>query len=473
LARLLGDRRPVPPGLDYLSGLLALAAGDGRKAAQHLSKAAKLTPEAIPPRLAYARAQTQQGRLDHASGAYRLVLVLAPAMADAHHELGEALQRAGRYADSLPPLRRAAVLGSPSAALLNNLGVALRAHDRRTPATAAFRAAIAMKPEGAKAYANLASVTRLAAGRTEAILNAQRAARIEPEVAEHWLEVGQSRYAAKKFDSAVTAYQAAAKQDPDNAKPIWLLAELLIDTGRYDEAVPHLQRVLELTPDDPYGAALALAHLGAAPAPGQAPAAHLRTLYDQYAPSFDANLVGDLSYRGPAILTDAIRHVLGDGPFDILDAGCGTGLSGVALRPHARRLDGVDLSPRMVDQARARRIYDSLAVDDLLAALSHQPAAYDLVAAADVLIYQGDLTPVASAAYRALRAGGGFAFTVEKTAISPFSLSSDTGRFAHSADHLRAVAAQVGFVVVHLADVSTRREGGKPVSGFCCVMQRP
>ncbi len=221
-----------------------------------------------------------------------------PDLADAQVELGESLQRVGRYADSLMPFRQATVSRSASAAAFNNLGIAWRAHDRVGPAQQAFRTAVLLKPDGAKSYANLASVLRRGAQHTAAIVNAQRAARIEPQAADHWLEVGQSRYAAKKYDGAVAAYRMAADRDPDGVKPLWLLAELLSDTGQTDDAIPLYRRVLELAPDDPFGAGLALAHLGVDPTPEQAPAAHLRALYDQYAESFDADLVGNLAYQG-------------------------------------------------------------------------------------------------------------------------------------------------------------------------------
>jgi predicted TPR repeat methyltransferase len=52
---------------------------------------------------------------------------------------------------------------------------------------------------------------------------------------------------------------------------------------------------------------------------------------------------------------------------DVLDLGCGTGLSGQALRPLARRLTGVDLSPAMIDARRTRTVYDVLTVAEITA----------------------------------------------------------------------------------------------------------
>ena len=116
------------------------------------------------------------------------------------------------------------------------------------------------------------------------------------------------------------------------------------------------------------------------------PSAYVRTLFDQYAPRFDAALTEGLGYRGPAVLRDAIaaactaaRRPL---QFDAaLDLGCGTGLAGAALRPLVERLTGVDLSERMVALAREKKLYDRLETGDLvqfLHAEAREQRRYDL-----------------------------------------------------------------------------------------------
>src|SRR3546814_4562577 len=94
------------------------------------------------------------------------------------------------------------------------------------------------------------------------------------------------------------------------------------------------------------------------------------------------------------------------------------------VRPLTRRLDGIDLSPRMVDHARQRRIYDELQVGEIVALLQDRPEAYDLMLAADVLSYFGDLRPLFEAAHAALRNDGAFVATVEPGAETGRSVAT-------------------------------------------------
>ena len=94
----------------------------------------------------------------------------------------------------------------------------------------------------------------------------------------------------------------------------------------------------------------------------------MRGLFDGFAPHFEAKLQGQLGYRTPEKLLELLRrHRPPEKRFaHAVDLGCGTGLMGPLLRPLTDRLDGVDLSPRMLEAARAKGVYDSLAVAEIV-----------------------------------------------------------------------------------------------------------
>ena len=171
----------------------------------------------------------------------------------------------------------------------------------------------------------------------------------------------------------------------------------------------------------------------------------------------------------PEILRDLADMVMhGRSQLSILDLGCGTGLAGAAFQPLAARLDGLDLSPAMLEKARARGIYDDLTVGDIESALAAPGRSYDLILAADTLVYLGDLAPVFRGARSRLAAEGYFLFTVE-AAKDGFELGPKR-RWRHADPYLRATAAAAGFTVAGLVAAAPRREANLPVAGFAVAL---
>jgi predicted TPR repeat methyltransferase len=226
--------------------------------------------------------------------------------------------------------------------------------------------------------------------------------------------------------------------------------------------------------DGQLGARLRLSALGAGAAPAVAPTAYVRDLFDQYAARFDAHLTGALAYRGPEVLLAAVEDVAPGRRFNVmLDLGCGTGLAARAFVERVGVIDGVDLSPAMIVEAGKTGLYRKLLAGELVAFLDDcAPGSADLVVAADVFVYMGDLAATFAVARRALAPGGLFAFTTQATDTGDWRVGADL-RYAHSAAYLRAAAARAGLVARKLDPVSTRRDAGVDVPGLACVLARP
>ena len=126
----------------------------------------------------------------------------------------------------------------------------------------------------------------------------------------------------------------------------------------------------------------------------------------------------------------------------------------------------------MLARARKRAVYDDLAVGEMMTALRDLPQPVDLVLAADVLVYVGDLGPVFAAVATALAPDGVFAFTIQRTVDARGVSVGTDRRFAHSRDHLCARATQHGFAVLSVDEASTRRDAGADVPGFVVVLAR-
>jgi predicted TPR repeat methyltransferase len=145
---------------------------------------------------------------------------------------------------------------------------------------------------------------------------------------------------------------------------------------------------------------------------------------------------------------------------------------GRALNGVVDRLEGVDLSPRMLGQAAKTRAYAALHEGELVDFLSGRDAGEaDLVTAADVFVYMADLAGALREARRVLRRDGFLAFTVQAHDGDGVVLGED-GRFAHGAAYLAAMLRDAGLNTVLFESVSTRHDGGEPVPGFLVVAER-
>ncbi|MQP65209.1 methyltransferase domain-containing protein [Niveispirillum sp. SYP-B3756] len=335
---------------------------------------------------------------------------------------------------------------------------------------------LAQRGDEPVAHRHMARLCLEVGEREAAVAHAREAIFLAPHDLESLRDIAFILTAAGEPLPAVEALATALAQahPADPALPFAMVAQARgwLALAEPAKASANLRRALELDPDDLAGAQSLLDQLAAADVPADLPATFVRALFDTYADRFDRELVGRLHYDAPGALRALLDEQGVGGGRDILDAGCGTGLAGLAVRDMARHLAGFDLSPRMVEKARARDIYNELWVGELVESLSQRPRSADLLLAADVLVYLGDLRPVMAAAAKVLRPGGLFAFTCEWVDQPDGFLLHEGRRFAHSEFHVREALAQAGFTIRTLRHHSTRTDRGQPVPGLICLAGR-
>ena len=214
--------------------------------------------------------------------------------------------------------------------------------------------------------------------------------------AQAWFRHGQTLQALDRHAEALPSYERALALDA--AQPqAWLnRADILKHSGRTAEAIAAYRTAIT------HGAERELVDFYLAPLEGghaaSAPRSYVRGLFDDYAANFDAHLLGALRYHGHEILVDTLKAAAPARRFRrALDLGCGTGLCGPLLKPLAAQVDGVDLSPQMIAQARRRGVYDDLVQAEITEHLNATESRYDLVLAADVFTYVGAIEPVFAA----------------------------------------------------------------------------
>jgi predicted TPR repeat methyltransferase len=265
----------------------------------------------------------------------------------------------------------------------------------------------------------------------------------------------------------------ATELAPRFASAWFTLGEIREQLGERETAIAAFLKAREADPDDRHGASLRLMLLGAEKLSAMPPA-YVRALFDQYAPKFESALVDDLGYRGPALLFRAVlsaRAAVRKPAFfkRAIDLGCGTGLAATAFAKEVDHFTGIDLSPRMIEKARATGLYTELEVTDMLEGLCGKPEdSADLILAADAMVYVADLAPVLREAKRVLVAGGLLAFTVE-THPGEGVILGEGLRYAHGAAHVRDAIGAAGLDLSLLEDQSARDEDNAPVPGLVAV----
>lgn len=294
----------------------------------------------------------------------------------------------------------------------------------------------------------------------------------EPLTAAQLVEAADELRSQGRVFPAFICQNRAAELAPEDAAICYRLGQLAHILGRRAEAREAYERYAVWFPDDAEVAHLLISLRDEAPPP-RASDRCIEQLYAQFASYYDKSMVGDLEYQAPDRIVEALTAFVGDRrDLEVLDLGCGTGLSGERLKPWAKRLVGIDLSPHMVERALARGCYDTLETAEITSWLAAGDSKFDLIVACDCLIYFGDLAQVIVPASRRLRPDGMVICTVEKGETHPFRLT-DSGRYTHHADHLAEVATQAGMELVRCDMVFLRIEYGEEVHGLLAVMRSP
>ncbi len=265
-----------------------------------------------------------------------------------------------------------------------------------------------------------------------------------------------------EYTNSIENIQQVLRQDPDCEQAARQLADLWHELGETEKAII-VEKSLGI-------AARSLPNDEPAP-PG---IAYLRALFDCYAERFDEDLK-KLEYSAPGHLREALNQITDKNvKFHVLDLGCGTGLSGLAVKPLAQTMSGVDISPKMLARAERLGIYDRLIEGDIASWLNDQHAIADLIIAGDVLTYIGDLESLFVQISDALRIPGYFAATVEylDDGTDDFILRK-TRRYAHSGYYIHKCATAAALEVVMIRKVEAlRREGKSEVPGLVFILKR-
>lgn len=295
-------------------------------------------------------------------------------------------------------------------------------------------------------------------------------------IADRRFDFGRDLMLRGDLAAAAELMEQAIELEPGFASAWFALGDLREQLGAWDEAIVAYHHGCKADPDDRHGAKLRLMRLGAEEVSSM-PSGYVRALFDQYAPKFEKTLVHDLDYRGPEVLLKAVLAARHAARLPVhfrrgIDLGCGTGLAAREFVALSDELIGIDLSPGMIQRARATGFYARLDVADMLDGLcAETEASADLVIAADAFVYVPELDTLLRQAARVLRPQGLLAFTVE-THAGEGVIFGRTLRYAHGAGYLRAALGEAGLTACAITSESARTESGKDVPGLVVTARK-
>ena len=469
---LLQQKTKLPPPAHNNLATLYERVGNQNKALMHYSAAVHAAPDFAVAHYNLGLLFLKQNQLDAAKTQFNNVLNLNPEHTNAQFYQGiinltnNALEEAEKAFQTVLTHNKE----HPDA--LANLGVIALKRDLGQQAITYFTQALSFDEHHEDARNNLAA-TFMHYDRFENALT-HYALLLEkyPDNLEYHYNAGVAEMALGQLEHATKHFELILKHNPKHHACLINIASIAQRQGHTQKAISYLTHAHDVNPDDKSSQFMLDAFQYNKQ---QRPACpeYAQNLFDNYALHYEKHMTETLEYSVPQHMAQALHQLIPH--MDIkraLDLGCGTGLSGIVLRELSQHLTGVDLSPKMLDHAREKSVYDELIQAEIIAYLTQNKTTYDLIAAADVLPYLGDLTPLFEQIKTHLAPQGLFILTHEISNEANWALQT-TARFAHHPDYLCALAEEHGFNIMHQASFVARKHHDNNLSVMLYALQRP
>lgn len=428
------------PNIHYDLALLFIAKGQYEHAITQLNNVLQLSQEHMPAKVLLGNLYLQQGELTQAIEQYQTVIAKHPN----HLEV------------------------------LNNLGAALIKDQKLSAAINYFAQVLQLNPEHLEARENLANTFLNLDRFREAIRHYEELIKRLPDSLDFHYNLAVAAMSSGQLDLATTHFSHIIEQHPKHFASHVNLAAVYLKKLAKDKAIYHYQQALAINPSDATVNYMLRAISNKGDMPKNAPTEYIEDLFDNYAGYFEQHVLDALQYNVPQSMRHALNHVLHAplASLTIYDLGCGTGLAGAAFHDLAIQLVGVDLSEKMLNKAKQKNIYHLLLKQDFVAALSEHHQTIDLIIAADAFVYSGDLLPILTATFHALKPQGLLIFTTEISQQGDYELLT-TGRYAHHLVYLQRIAKESGFIWIDHQIITARLQDGQPLYAYLVVMRKP
>ena len=195
------------------------------------------------------------------------------------------------------------------------------------------------------------------------------------------------------------------------------------------------------------------------------PMEFIENTFDHYANKFDHHLINILNYSVPNFIEKELNLIDKKIKFEnVIDLGCGTGLCGKFLKNKSSNLIGIDISPRILEKADKKKIYDKLICSNFIDYLKKTSSQFDLFVAADVFIYTGEISETFDLIKKRATKESYFIFSTETLNQGNYKLQ-ESGRFSHSENYIKQKSIENSMILISKKDIKVRKEKNEWIKG--------
>ncbi|EKD91610.1 MAG: hypothetical protein ACD_29C00469G0001 [uncultured bacterium] len=468
---------PNDPEVYHAFGVLLAQMHDHQNAMEKINRAIQLNPNQSSFYNSLGNVFLALKKNDAAKNAYKKAIRINSKYAVAYNNLGNVYYHQNQFVSAEKSYQKALELNPHYTDAQNNLNILLKKmgitffeNQHYEQAISLFERILSTDDKIPEMNYLVAS-TYLELGEHSKALNYYFRQLAQKPLFEAYYNIGVILMGQDKLNDAIEYFKKSLEYNPNDLSTQLNLGSIYLKQNKLDQAILIYQNANRIKPNDPEIQYILLA-LTQQYLPQKAPEVYLKNLFNQYAKNYDKHLVEILKYDAPKIIFEKINLEFAPAQKSlvILDLGCGTGLAGDYFKIFSKKLIGLDIAENMIAVARLKNIYDELITGEIESSIQ-QFKEIDLVIAADVFTYIGNLEFIFKQINQVLSNSGVFIFTIEQTFENDFILQSSI-RYAHSKIYINKLAATYGFKIIALDNIVIRKQRNAPVFGYLALLKK-
>ena len=359
-----------------------------------------------------------------------------------------------------------------SVELLNNFGALMLKKEQINVAIDYFKRALIIDPKHKTARNNLATILLQNNQLKEAIWHYSLYLNLDPLNIEALFNRAHSLMLIGNLHEAKYDLKKILTIDDTQIDTHCNLAAIYLKLNNPVTALIHYQTILNLNNKHSI-ANYMISALTRQSLPETAPLDYIKNLFDNYAYQFDEHLQNVLLYKTPELLRKQLNPFLEKKKYNLLDLGCGTGLSGRCFVDISKKITGIDISRNMLNKAKEKACYDILIENDILNSLAESKENFDLILCIDTLVYFGKLSEFFTKALHCLTTNGLLAISIElsEQSFSSYTLQAN-GRYQHAEIYVRELAKKNQLTLLNYKNVVGRQQENKAIQTGLFIFQK-